>query len=60
MTTATQANPTLQARLEAARHSAVSAIPKPTSGRSPSSCFDMARHMTGQTMAVDGGRYLGL
>ena len=27
---------------------------------SPSSCFDMARHMTGQTMAVDGGRYLGL
>ena len=21
---------------------------------------DMARHMTGQTMAVDGGRYLGL
>jgi 3-oxoacyl-[acyl-carrier protein] reductase len=61
MTTATQANPTLQARLEA--RTPLGRIGDPETDIGPVAVFlasDMARHMTGQTMAVDGGRYLGL
>ena len=61
MTTATQANPTLQARLEA--RTPLGRIGDPAADIGPVAVFlasDMARHMTGQTMAVDGGRYLGL
>ena len=61
MTTATEANPTLQARLEA--RTPLGKIGDPETDIGPVAVFlasDMARHMTGQTMAVDGGRYLGL
>jgi 3-oxoacyl-[acyl-carrier protein] reductase len=61
MTTATEANPTLQARLEA--RTPLGRIGDPETDIGPVAVFlasDMARHMTGQTMAVDGGRYLGL
>lgn len=61
MTTATEANPMLQARLEA--RTPLGRIGDPETDIGPVAVFlasDMARHMTGQTMAVDGGRYLGL
>ncbi|MEM9519098.1 MAG: SDR family oxidoreductase [Actinomycetota bacterium] len=61
MTTATDANPTLQARLEA--RTPLGRIGDPETDIGPVAVFlasDMARHMTGQTLAVDGGRYLGL
>ena len=61
MTTATEANPTLQARLEA--RTPLGKIGDPETDIGPVAVFlasDMARHMTGQTLAVDGGRYLGL
>ena len=61
MTTATEANPTLQARLEA--RTPLGRIGDPEADIGPVAVFlasDMARHMTGQTLAVDGGRYLGL
>ncbi|MEM9467242.1 MAG: SDR family oxidoreductase [Actinomycetota bacterium] len=61
MTTATEANPTLQARLEA--RTPLGRIGDPETDIGPVAVFlasDMARHMTGQTLAVDGGRYLGL
>ena len=61
MTAATDANPTLQARLEA--RTPLGRIGDPEADIGPVAVFlasDMARHMTGQTMAVDGGRYLGL
>ena len=61
MTAATEANPTLQARLEA--RTPLGRIGDPETDIGPVAVFlasDMARHMTGQTLAVDGGRYLGL
>ncbi|MEO0492939.1 MAG: SDR family oxidoreductase [Actinomycetota bacterium] len=61
MTTATEANPTLQARLEA--RTPLGHIGDPETDIGPVAVFlasDLARHMTGQTLAVDGGRYLGL
>lgn len=61
MTTATEANPTLQARLEA--RTPLGKIGDPETDIGPVAVFlasDLARHMTGQTLAVDGGRYLGL
>lgn len=61
LVTATDANPTLQARLEA--RTPLGRIGDPETDIGPVAVFlasDMARHMTGQTLAVDGGRYLGL
>ena len=61
MTTATEANPTLQTRLEA--RTPLGRIGDPEADIGPVAVFlasTMARHMTGQTLAVDGGRYLGL
>jgi len=61
LTTATEANPGLQARLEA--RTPLGRIGDPESDIGPVAVFlasDMARHMTGQTLAVDGGRYSGL
>ena len=61
LTTATEANPTLQARLEA--RTPLGRIGDPETDIGPVAVFlasGMARHMTGQTLAVDGGRYLGL
>ncbi len=59
--TATEANPTLLTRLEA--RTSLGHIGDPETDIGPVAVFlasDMARHMTGQTLAVDGGRYLGL
>ncbi|MEM8705542.1 MAG: glucose 1-dehydrogenase [Actinomycetota bacterium] len=61
LVTATEANPTLQARLEA--RTPLGRIGDPETDIGPVAVFlasDLARHMTGQTLAVDGGRYLGL
>ena len=61
LVTATEANPTLQARLEA--RTPLGRIGDPETDIGPVAVFlaaAMARHMTGQTLAVDGGRYLGL
>ena len=61
MDTATAANPTLEARLRS--RTPLGRIGDPTSDIGPVAVFlasGLARHMTGQTLAVDGGRYLGL
>ena len=61
MDTATAANPTLEARLRG--RTPLGRIGDPTSDIGPVAVFlasGLARHMTGQTLAVDGGRYLGL
>ena len=61
MDTATAANPTLEARLRG--RTPLQHIGDPTDDIGPVAVFlasSMARHMTGQTLAVDGGRYLGL
>ena len=58
---ATDANPTLRPRLEA--RTPLGRIGDAELDVGPVAVFlasDMARHMTGQTLAVDGGRYLGL
>ena len=58
---ATAANPTLEARLLG--RTPLGRIGDPTSDIGPVAVFlasGLARHMTGQTLAVDGGRYLGL
>jgi len=61
MDTATAANPTLEARLRA--RTPLGRIGDPEADIGPVAVFlasTLSRHMTGQTMAVDGGRYLGL
>lgn len=61
MDVATEANPTLEARLIG--RTPLGRIGDPTSDVGPVAVFlasELARHMTGQTLAVDGGRYLGL
>ena len=61
MDIATAANPTLEARLLG--RTPLGRIGDPTSDIGPVAVFlasELARHMTGQTLAVDGGRYLGL
>ena len=61
MDVATEANPTLEARLIG--RTPLGRIGDPTSDIGPVAVFlasESARHMTGQTLAVDGGRYLGL
>lgn len=61
MDTATAANPTLEARLRG--RTPLQRIGDPTDDIGPVAVFlasPLARHMTGQTLAVDGGRYLGL
>ncbi|MEQ8840514.1 MAG: SDR family oxidoreductase [Acidimicrobiales bacterium] len=61
MDVATEANPTLEARLRG--RTPLQRIGDPTDDIGPVAVFlasPMARHMTGQTLAVDGGRYLGL
>lgn len=61
MDTATAANPTLEARLRA--RTPLGRIGDPTDDIGPVAVFlasPLSRHMTGQTLAVDGGRYLGL
>lgn len=61
MDVATEANPTLQARLIG--RTPLGRIGDPTADIGPVAVFlasELARHMTGQTLAVDGGRYLGL
>ena len=61
MDVATEANPTLEARLIG--RTPLGRIGDPTSDIGPVAVFlasELARHMTGQTLAVDGGRYLGL
>lgn len=58
---ATEANPTLEARLIG--RTPLGRIGDPASDVGPVAVFlasEMARHLTGQTLAVDGGRYLGL
>ncbi len=61
MDVATEANPTLEARLIG--RTPLGRIGDPASDIGPVAVFlasGLARHMTGQTLAVDGGRYLGL
>lgn len=61
MDTATAANPTLEARLLG--RTPLGRIGDPTTDIGPVAVFlasELSRHMTGQTLAVDGGRYLGL
>ncbi len=61
MHTATDANPTLEARLVG--RTPLGRIGDATDDIGPVAVFlasSLARHMTGQTLAVDGGRYLGL
>jgi len=61
MRTATDANPTLEARLSG--RTPLGRIGDPTDDIGPVAVFlasALSRHMTGQTLAVDGGRYLGL
>jgi len=61
MDTATANNPTLEARLRA--RTPLGRIGDPETDIGPVAVFlasELSRHMTGQTMAVDGGRYLGL
>jgi 3-oxoacyl-[acyl-carrier protein] reductase len=61
MDAATAANPTLEARLRG--RTPLQRIGDPTEDIGPVAVFlasGLARHMTGQTLAVDGGRYLGL
>ncbi|GJM37557.1 MAG: dehydrogenase [Acidimicrobiales bacterium] len=61
MDVATAANPTLEARLRG--RTPLQRIGEPAADIGPVAVFlasPMARHMTGQTLAVDGGRYLGL
>ena len=61
MDAATEANPTLEARLIG--RTPLGRIGDPTADVGPVAVFlasELARHMTGQTLAVDGGRYLGL
>ncbi|MFT5202895.1 MAG: NAD(P)-dependent dehydrogenase (short-subunit alcohol dehydrogenase family) [Candidatus Aldehydirespiratoraceae bacterium] len=61
MDTATAANPTLEARLRG--RTPLQRIGDPTDDIGPVAVFlasSLSRHMTGQTLAVDGGRYLGL
>lgn len=61
MDTATEANPTLEARLRA--RTPLQRIGDPTDDIGPVAVFlasPLSRHMTGQTLACDGGRYLGL
>ena len=61
MDTATAANPTLEARLRG--RTPLQRIGDPTDDIGPVAVFlasPLSRHMTGQTLAVDGGRYLGL
>lgn len=61
MDTATEANPTLEARLRA--RTPLGRIGDPADDIGPVAVFlasPLSRHMTGQTLAVDGGRYLGL
>ena len=61
MDTATAANPTLEARLRG--RTPLQRIGDPTNDIGPVAVFlasPLSRHMTGQTLAVDGGRYLGL
>jgi len=58
---ATEANPTLQARLEA--RTPLGRLGDPRDDIGPVAVFlasPMARHVTGQTICADGGRYLGL
>ncbi|MEM7142048.1 MAG: SDR family oxidoreductase [Actinomycetota bacterium] len=61
MDVATAANPTLEARLRG--RTPLQRIGDPADDIGPVAVFlasPMSRHMTGQTLAVDGGRYLGL
>ncbi len=61
MDTATAANPTLEERLLG--RTPLGRIGDPTNDIGPVAVFlasDLAHYMTGQTLAVDGGRYLGL
>jgi NAD(P)-dependent dehydrogenase (short-subunit alcohol dehydrogenase family) len=61
MDAATAANPTLEARLRG--RTPLQRIGDPTDDIGPVAVFlasPLSRHMTGQTLAVDGGRYLGL
>ena len=61
MDVATEANPTLEARLRG--RTPLQRIGDPTDDIGPVAVFlasPMSRHITGQTLAVDGGRYLGL
>ncbi|MCY3851948.1 MAG: SDR family oxidoreductase [Acidimicrobiaceae bacterium] len=61
MDAATAANPTLEARLLG--RTPLGRIGDPATDVGPVAVFlasEMSRHMTGQTLAVDGGRYLGL
>lgn len=61
MDAATAANPTLEARLRG--RTPLQRIGDAEHDIGPVAVFlasSMARHMTGQTLAVDGGRYLGL
>lgn len=61
MDVATAANPTLEARLRA--RTPLQRIGDPAEDIGPVAVFlasPLSRHMTGQTLAVDGGRYLGL
>lgn len=61
MHAATAANPTLEARLVG--RTPLGRIGDAAADIGPVAVFlasDLARHMTGQTLAVDGGRYLGL
>lgn len=61
LSTAIESNPTLEARLVAG--TPLGKIGDPRLDIGPVAVFlasDLARHMTGQTLAVDGGRYLGL
>lgn len=60
METATAANPTLEARL--LRRTPLGRIGDATDDVGPVAVFlasPLSRYMTGQTLAVDGGRYLG-
>jgi len=61
MDVATAANPTLEARLRG--RTPLQRIGDPEADIGPVAVFlasPLSRHMTGQTLAVDGGRYLGL
>lgn len=61
MDDATAANPTLEARLRG--RTPLQRIGDPAADIGPVAVFlasPLSRHMTGQTLAVDGGRYLGL
>jgi len=61
MDVATEANPTLEARLRG--RTPLQRIGDPADDIGPVAVFlasPLSRHMTGQTLAVDGGRYLGL